>query len=174
MERIAEVLISQQEIEKRVKELGKQIEKDYAGKAPYMVCILKGSLIFFSDLIRNIDLPIIVDTMSVSSYGASTISSGNVRIKKDLVDDIAGKDVIVVEDIIDSGHTLNALCKLLSERKPASLKVATLLDKPSRRKVEFKGDYVGYEIEDKFVIGYGLDYAEKYRNLPYVGVLELS
>lgn len=174
MERIEKVLITKEQIQERVKQMGEQITKDYEGKAPYMVCILKGSIVFFADLIRNVDLPVVVDTMVVSSYGNSTISSGNVRVKKDLAEDIAGRDVIVVEDIIDSGHTLNALTKLLRDRNPASLKVVTFLDKPSRRKVEFEGDYVGFEVPDEFVIGYGLDYNERYRNLPYVGVLSLD
>ncbi len=174
METITKQLFSQQEIAEKVKEMGAQITKDYQGKEPYMVCILKGSIVFFADLIREINLPVRVDTMVVSSYGASTISSGNVKIKKDLAEDIAGKDVIVVEDIIDSGHTLFALTRLLKERKPNSLKVVTFLDKPSRRKVEFQGDYTGFEIPDEFVVGYGLDYDQKYRNLPYVGVLSLE
>lgn len=174
MEHIERVMFTQTQITEKVRELGARITRDYEGKNPYMVCILKGSLVFFSDLIRCVDLPVHVDTMEVSSYGSSTISSGNVRVKKDLAEDIAGRDVILVEDIIDSGHTLSGLTKMLKERNPASLKVVTFLDKPSRRKVEFEGDYVGYEIPDEFVVGYGLDYAQKYRNLPYVGVLSLD
>lgn len=174
MEHIERVMFTREQIEEKVKEMGAAITRDYRGKEPYMVCILKGSLVFFSDLIRAVDLPVRVDTMEVSSYGDSTISSGNVRVKKDLAEDIAGHDVILVEDIIDSGHTLGGLTKMLRERKPASLRVATFLDKPSRRKIAFEGDYVGYEIPDEFVIGYGLDYAQKYRNLPYVGVLSLD
>ncbi|MEG2675546.1 MAG: hypoxanthine phosphoribosyltransferase [Clostridia bacterium] len=174
MEKITKTLITEEVIKEKVAQLGAQITRDYQGKEPYVVCILKGSLVFFADLIRKIDLPIKVDTMVVSSYGESTVSSGNVRIKKDLYEDIVGKDVLIVEDIIDSGHTLSSLSRVLKERKPNSLKVATLLDKPSRRKVDFHGDYVGFEIPDEFVIGYGLDYAERYRNLPYVGVLSLD
>lgn len=173
-EKIREIYLDQQTIARRIAELGAQITRDYAGKQPYMICILKGSIVFYADLIRAIDLPVHVDTMAVSSYGSSTISSGNVRVRQDLAEDIADKDVIVVEDIIDSGHTLSALTKMLRDRSPASLRVVTFLDKPSRRKVEFKGDYVGFEIPDEFVVGYGLDYAQKYRNLPYLGILELQ
>ncbi|MGN0771489.1 MAG: hypoxanthine phosphoribosyltransferase [Christensenellales bacterium] len=174
MERVEKILVTKEQISERVRQMGEQISRDYAGKEPYMVCILKGSIVFFADLIRHVDLTVVVDTMVVSSYGKSTISSGNVRVKKDLAEDIAGRDVIIVEDIIDSGHTLSALTKMLRDRNPASLKVATFLDKPSRRKVEFQGDYVGFEIPDEFVVGYGLDYDERYRNLPYVGVLSVD
>lgn len=174
MERISKVLIDEERISKRVQELGRQIEKDYAGKSPVVVAILKGSIIFYADLVRNVNLPMRFDTMSVSSYGSGTESTGNVKIKKDLSKDICGDDVLLVEDIIDSGNTMKALTSLLEHRGAKSIKVCSFLDKPSRRTTDFKADYVGYEIPDEFVVGYGLDYDEKYRNLPYVGVLEIT
>lgn len=174
MERIKKVLIDEQKIEKRVQELGEQIEKDYQGKEPVVVAILKGSIIFYGDLVRKIKLPIRFDTMAVSSYGSGTQSSGNVKIKKDLSRDISGEDVLIIEDIIDSGNTMKALTSLLEHRGAKSIKVCAFLDKPSRRQVDFKADYIGYSIPDEFVVGYGLDYDEKYRNLPYVGVLEID
>ncbi len=174
MERIKKVLIDEQKIEKRVQELGEQIEKDYQGKEPVVVAILKGSIIFYGDLVRKIKLPMRFDTMAVSSYGSGTQSSGNVKIKKDLSRDISGEDVLIIEDIIDSGNTMKALTSLLEHRGAKSIKVCAFLDKPSRRQVDFKADYIGYSIPDEFVVGYGLDYDEKYRNLPYVGVLEID
>lgn len=173
MERIKKILIDEEKIAKRVEELGKQIEKDYQGKTPVVVAILKGSIIFYGDLVRKINLPMRFDTMSVSSYGAGTQSSGNVKIKKDLARDINGEDVLIIEDIIDSGNTMKALTALLEHRGANSIKVCAFLDKPSRRQVDFKADYIGYSIPDEFVVGYGLDYDEKYRNLPYIGVLEI-
>ena len=163
-----EVLISKEQIEKRVSELGAQISKDYEGKTILLIGILKGSVPFMADLMRHIDGDVEIDFMSVSSYGSSTKSSGVVRIIKDLDKSIEGKDVIIVEDIVDSGLTLAYLKSHLLSRNPASLRVCTMLDKPARRKVEFTPDYCGFEIEDKFIVGYGLDFDQKYRNLPYI------
>ena len=163
-----EVLISKEQLEKRVSELGAQISKDYEGKTILLIGILKGSVPFMADLMRHIDGDVEIDFMSVSSYGSSTKSSGVVRIIKDLDKSIEGKDVIIVEDIVDSGLTLAYLKSHLLSRNPASLRVCTMLDKPARRKVEFTPDYCGFEIEDKFIVGYGLDFDQKYRNLPYI------
>lgn len=172
MEKITKVLITKEQIAKRVAEMGAQISKDYEGKSILCVCILKGAMIFLSDLIREITVPVQLDTMQISSYGASTVSSGKVSITKDLKTDIKGKDVLIVEDIVDTGISLKTLLEMLKERQPASIKVAAFLDKPERRVNDFKGDYIGYEIPNEFAIGYGLDYAERYRELPYVGVLD--
>lgn len=166
------VMLQAEEIEKRVKELAAQMNKLYEGRKPVVVCILKGSVLFFTDLIRNMKSDVELDFMAVSSYGKGTKSSGELKIGKDLSIDIQGRDVLIVEDIIDSGNTLYHLKKMLITRQPASLNVITLLDKPERREMPMEPDYTGFVIEDKFVIGYGLDYAEKYRNLPYVGVLK--
>ncbi len=174
MERITKVLIDEEKIAKRVAELGAQIEKDYEGKEPIVVAILKGSIIFYGDLVRKIKLPIRFDTMAVSSYGSGMSSSGNVKIKKDMSHDICDKDVLIIEDIIDSGNTMKSLTALLEHRGAKSIRVCAFLDKPSRRQTDFEADYIGYSIPDEFVVGYGLDYDEKYRNLPYIGVLELS
>ena len=171
---VERIMLSRAEISARIKELAAKIDIDYAGKKPVMVCILKGSVIFFSDLIREMQTPIEIDFMVVSSYGAGTTSTGTLSVKKDLVINITGKDVLIVEDIVDSGNTLYNLKKMLATREPASLKVVTLLDKPERRQVDMTPEYCGFEIEDEFVVGYGLDYAEEYRNLPYVGVLKRS
>lgn len=168
---IAEILINEDELQKKIKELGQMITRDYAGKEPVLIGVLKGAIMFISDLIRYIDLPITIDFMAISSYGASTHSSGIVKIIKDLDHSIQDKDVLIVEDIIDSGLTLSYLRKNLIGRGPRSVKICTLLDKPERRLTDVKVDYVGFTIPDKFVVGYGLDYAEKYRNLPYIGVL---
>lgn len=165
---IEEVLFSEEQLKKRAAELGAEISKDYEGKPILLIGILKGSLPFMADLMRRIDGDVEIDFMAVSSYGSSTISSGVVKIIKDLDHSIEGKNVIVIEDIIDTGITLSYLSKYLTDKRPASLKVCTLLDKPSRRKVEFNADYVGFTIEDKFIIGYGLDYDQKYRQLPYI------
>ena len=164
-----DVMISEEEIANKVKELAKQIEKDYEGEQLLVVGILKGASVFVSDLIRKIDLDVNIDFMSVSSYGNGTESSGTVKILKDLDVDIAGKNVLIVEDIIDSGLTLSNLVKELKIRNPKSLKLCTLLDKPQRRTSNIPVDYVGFVIEDKFIVGYGIDWAEKYRNLPYIG-----
>ena len=174
MQRIKKVLIPESDIRQRVKELAAEISKDYAGETVTLICILSGASVFFADLVRELNLDVRFEFMSVSSYGAGTVSSGEVKILKDVNHPIAGKHVIIVEDIIDSGCTLSYLKRVLAQRNPASLKICTILDKPSRRKVDFKGDYVGFEIPDEFVIGYGLDYDGKYRNLRDVCVLELS
>lgn len=168
------VLISEEDIEKRVRELADQISKDYAGEEVLLICILKGSVFFTCELAKRLTVPVKLDFMSVSSYGDGTVSSGRVKIIKDLDDSIEGKNVIVIEDIIDSGRTLAHLLAVLNVRAPKSIKLCTLLDKPSRREVEVKVDYVGMTIPDAFVIGYGLDYQQRYRNLPYIGVLELG
>jgi hypoxanthine phosphoribosyltransferase len=169
---IGEVLITEEQIRAKVRELGSQISADYAGKSVTLVSVLKGSLPFMADLMRAIQIPVQIDLMEVSSYGgATTESSGLVRILKDLSSTIAGKDVLIVEDIIDTGLTLNYLIRYLRGKNPASLRICTLLDKPARRLVEIPVDYRGFEIPDQFVVGYGLDYGELYRNLRFVGVL---
>ena len=171
---VEQILYTEEELRQRVKELGCQITADYAGREPMLISVLRGSYIFMADLTRSINLDVAVDFMSVSSYGAGTVSSGQVEIKKDLSDSIEGKDLIIVEDILDSGNTLYYLLDVLRARKPASIRICTLMDKPERRVKPIKADYVGFTIPDAFIVGYGLDYAEKYRNLPYVGVLKPS
>ena len=171
---IERVLFTEAELKARVAELGAQITADYQGKKPIVISILRGSYIFMADLTRSIDLPITVDFMAVSSYGAGTSSSGQVKIVKDLSENIEGRDVIVVEDILDSGNTLSYLLKLLEARHPASIRLCTLLDKPERRTKPVAVQYSGFTIPDEFVVGYGLDYDEKYRNLPYIGILKPS
>ena len=165
-------MYSEEDIKAKVKEIAKQIEKDYAGEELLVVGILKGASVFCADLIREINLDVQMDFMVVSSYGSGTESSGTVKIIKDLDVDIENKNVLIVEDIIDSGLTLSSLVKALNTRKPKSLKLCTLLDKPERRTSDIKVDYIGYVIEDKFIVGYGIDYNEKYRNLPYIGIVE--
>ena len=169
---VEQILYTEEELRQRVKELGCQITADYAGREPLLISVLRGSYIFMADLTRSINLDVSVDFMSVSSYGAGTVSTGQVEIKKDLSDSIEGKDLIIVEDILDSGNTLYYLLDVLRARKPASVRICTLMDKPERRSKPIKADYVGFTIPDAFIVGYGLDYAEKYRNLPYVGVLK--
>ena len=169
---IQEVLFDEAALAKRIGELANEINRDYVGKAPMLISVLRGSFIFVSDLMRRITLPCTVDFIAVSSYGAGTSSSGQVRMVKDLSEDIEGRDIIVVEDILDSGNTLSYLLKLLKARKPASIKLCTLLDKPERRKVPVEVAYSGFSIPDAFVVGYGLDFDEKYRNLPYIGILK--
>ncbi len=169
-EKIASVLISKEDIEKRVAELGAQISKDYEGKEPLFVGVLKGCFIFMADLMRNVTVDCSMDFMTVSSY-EGTSSTGAVKITKDLNQDICGKDIIIVEDILDSGVTLKFLESYLMVRKPNSIRIATLADKPARRKTDIKADYACFEIPDAFVVGYGLDYNQKYRNLPYLGIL---
>ena len=169
---IASVLFTEEQLQARVAELADQINQDYAGKAPVLVSVLRGSFVFMADLVRRITLPCTVDFMAVSSYGSGTTSSGQVKIVKDLSEQIEGKDVLVVEDILDSGNTLSYLLQLLQARSPASVRLCTLLDKPSRRTKEVELHYSGFTIPDYFVVGYGLDYAEKYRNLPYIGILK--
>ncbi len=169
---IEQVLYTEEQLRSRVREVGAQITADYAGRAPMLISVLRGSYIFMADLTRAIDLDVTVDFMAVSSYGAGTTSSGQVEIKKDLSDSIEGKDLIIVEDILDSGNTLYYLMDVLRARKPASIRICALMDKPERRTKPITADYVGFTIPDAFIVGYGLDYAEKYRNLPYVGVLK--
>jgi hypoxanthine phosphoribosyltransferase len=169
---IGESLVSQEDLERRVRELGAEISRDYVGKELFLVGVLKGAVFFLSDLMRALDVPCEVDFMAVASYGSSTDSSGVVRILKDLDATIEGKDVLIVEDIIDSGLTLSYLLRMLRAREPRSLEVCALLTKPERREVDLPIRYTGFEIPNKFVIGYGLDHAERYRNLPYVAVLQ--
>ncbi len=172
-ERIS-ILLSEEEVDKRINEIGKQISKDYAGKEIHLICVLKGGVFFMCELAKRIDAPVSMDFMAISSYGADTKSSGIIKIIKDLDESIKGKDVLVVEDIVDSGRTLSYLLEMLKDRKPNSLKLCTLLDKPDRRVVDVHVDYTGFQIPDEFVVGYGLDYAQKYRNLPYIGVVHLN
>ena len=166
------VLLEEDQVDARIREIGEQISKDYAGRSVHLVCVLKGGTFFTCELAKRITVPVTLDFMSVSSYGNDTKSSGVVRIVKDLDESITDRHVIVVEDIVDSGNTLSYLLTILKERGPASLALCTLLDKPERRVVDVAVDYTGFEIPDKFVVGYGLDYAQKYRNLPYIGVVE--
>lgn len=169
---IASVLLSAEEIQARTAELGAQISKDFDGREPLFVGVLKGCFVFMADLMRSVTIPCSVDFMAVSSYGNQTTTTGAVKINKDLNQDIEGRDIILVEDILDSGVTLHYLKDYLSVRRPASITIATLLDKPARRKAPIHAAYAGFEVPDAFVVGYGLDYAEKYRNLPYIGVLK--
>ena len=168
---IERVLFTEEQLADAVAKLGAQITKDYAGKDLMVVGVLKGCAPFLVDLIRHIDLPLTMDFMAVSSYGSGTKTSGVVRILKDLNQPVEGKDLLIVEDILDSGMTLKYLTNLLSERNANSIRIATLMDKPERRKVDLHADYVGFSVPDAFIVGYGLDYAEQYRNLPYVGIL---
>ena len=168
-----EVLLSEEEVDKRIQEIGDQISRDYAGKQVHLVCVLKGGSFFMCELAKRITVPVSLDFMSVASYGNDTKSSGLVRIVKDLDESLKDKDVIVVEDIVDSGRTLSYLLEVLRGRGPKSLRLCTLLDKPDRRVVDVKVDYTGFQIPDEYVVGYGLDYAQKYRNLPYIGVVEV-
>ncbi|HIX33125.1 hypoxanthine phosphoribosyltransferase [Gemmiger sp. An120] len=169
---ILKVLYSEEELKAKCAEMGAQITKDYAGKNLLLVTVLKGAVVYFTDLMRAIDLPCTIDFMIVSSYGSGVKTSGVVKIVKDLDTDLTGKDLLIVEDILDTGLTLSYLKDMLAARNPASIRIATLLDKPDRRKADIKADYIGYRVPDEFVVGYGLDYDEKYRNLPYVGVLK--
>ena len=171
---VEEILLTGERIQARVAELGAQLVTDYAGRDPVLVSVLKGSIVFLADLVRKMEIPLSIDLMEVSSYGASTESSGQVRILKDLSMAIDGRDVIVVEDIIDTGLTLNYLLRYLHDKGPASIRICCLLDKPARRLADIAIDYRGFTIPDRFVIGYGLDYDERYRNLPYIGVLRPS
>ena len=175
MQESVSVLLSEEELDDKIREMGAQISRDYAGKQVHLICVLKGGTFFMCELAKRITIPVSIDFMSVSSYGDDTVSTGIVRIIKDLDKPIEGKDVIVVEDIIDTGRTLSYLLKVLKDRKPNSVKLAAMLDKPDRRVVDdVNVDYTGFEIPDEFVVGYGLDYAERYRNLPYIGVLHFS
>ena len=169
-----EVLIPEEDVDKRIAELGKQISEDFAGKELHLICILKGGTFFMCELAKRITIPVSLDFMQVSSYGDGTKSSGVVRIAKDLDESIEGKEVLIVEDIIDSGRTLYYLMDILHKREPKDIHLCTLLDKPERREREVEVDYSGFEIPDEFVVGYGLDYAQKYRNLPYIGVVKFD
>ena len=169
-----EVMLQEETVNRRIRELGEEISRDYEGKTVHLICILKGSVYFTCELAKRITVPVTMDFMQCSSYGAATKSSGVVRIVKDLDEPITGRDVIIVEDIIDSGRTLSHLKDLLGQMQPASLKICTLLDKPERRVTDVDVEYVGFQIEDKFVVGYGLDYDQQYRNLPYIGVVEFD
>ena len=169
-----EVLISEQEVEARIQELADQISKDYEGKELHIICILKGSIFFTCELAKRISVPVTLDFMSVSSYGSDTKSSGVIKINKDLDESILERDILVIEDIVDSGNTLSYLLEMLQNRKPSSMRLCTLLDKPERRRKPVQVDYTGFQIPDEFVVGYGLDYAQKYRNLPFVGVVKFD
>lgn len=168
------VLLSEEEVDARIQAIGEQISKDYEGKQVHLVCVLKGGSFFLCELAKRITVPVSLDFMSVSSYGSSTKSSGVIRIVKDLDDPLKDKHVIVVEDIVDSGRTLSYLMKMLQDRQPASLSLCTLLDKPDRRVIDVDVDYTGFQIPDEFVVGYGLDYDQRYRNLPYIGIVEFD
>ncbi len=175
MAETVKVLVPEEDVAKRIKELGEQISKDYAGKQVHLICVLKGGVFFMCELAKRITVPVSMDFMSVSSYGDGTKSSGVVKIAKDLDETLEGKDVLIVEDIIDSGRTLSYLIKILEDRHPNSIRLCTLLDKPERRvKKDVNVDYCCFNIPDEFVVGYGLDYAQKYRNLPFIGVVEFD
>ena len=174
MKETVRVLIPEDKVDERIAQLGEQISQDYAGKQVHLIGILKGSIFFICELAKRITVPVTMDFMSVSSYGAGTKTSGVVKLIKDLDEPISGKEVLVVEDIIDSGRTLSYLLQNLSSRHPASISLCTMLDKPERREVEVDVDYQGFSIPDEFVVGYGLDYDQRYRNLPYIGVLSLT
>ncbi len=169
---IKEVLLDEPTIQKKVKEIAGQISLDYKNKFPVIICILKGGVLFLTDLIKNISIPVELDFMALSSYGDTTKSSGVVKIKKDIDVDIAGRHVIIVEDIVDSGLTLKYINDYFTQHKPASIKICALLDKPKAHKTKIHIDYLGFEVGNEFVVGYGLDYAQKYRNLPYIGILK--
>lgn len=168
------VLLTEQQVDERIKELGEQISRDYEGKQVHLICVLKGGSMFLCELAKRITLPVSLDFMSVSSYGKDMKSSGVVRIVKDLDDPIKDKHVIVVEDIVDSGRTLSYLIEMLQKREPASIGICTLLDKPERRVTDVNVDYTGFQIPDEFVVGYGLDYDQRYRNLPYIGIVHID
>lgn len=168
------VLLSEEEVDARIQQIGEQISKDYEGKQVHLVCVLKGGSFFMCELAKRINVPVSLDFMSVSSYGSETKSSGVIKIVKDLDEPLRDKDVLVVEDIVDSGRTLSYLLEMLNDRGPKSLRLCTLLDKPERRVADVKVDYTGFQIPDEFVVGYGLDYDQRYRNLPYIGVVEFD
>ncbi len=167
------VLLTEETVDARIREIGEQISRDYAGRQVHLVCVLKGGSFFMCELAKRITVPVSLDFMSVSSYGSATKSSGVVRIVKDLDEPLKDRDVIIIEDIVDSGRTLSYLIEMLRDRHPRSLSLCTLLDKPDRRVVPVQVDYTGFQIPDEFVVGYGLDYDQKYRNLPYIGIVEL-
>lgn len=168
------VLLTEEEVDARIQAIGEQISRDYKGKQVHLICVLKGGSFFMCELAKRITVPVSMDFMAVSSYGSGTVSGGVVKIVKDLDEAIAGKDVLVVEDIVDSGRTLSYLLEMLAGRNPKSLRLCTLLDKPERRVVEVDVNYTGFQIPDEFVVGYGLDYDQRYRNLPYIGVVEFD
>lgn len=168
------ILLSEEEVDHRICQVAQQISKDYEGKEIHLICVLKGGVFFMCELAKRISVPVSMDFMALSSYGNGTVSSGTIKVKKELDEDIEGKNVLVVEDIVDSGRTLKFLLEELKKRNPASVRLCTLLDKPERRVVDIKADYTCFEIPDEFVVGYGLDYAQKYRNLPYIGVVEIE
>lgn len=172
MENKIRIMLTEQEVDDKINELGKRISEDYSGKSVHLICVLKGGIFFTCELAKRITVPVTLDFMSVSSYGDGTVSSGIVKIVKDLDESLEGKDVLVVEDIIDSGRTLKYLIEILNGRKPNSLTICTLLDKPERRTVDVDVKYSGFVIPDEFVVGYGLDYEQRYRNLPYIGIVE--
>ena len=174
MKEVVHMMLSEEEVNSKIAEMAEKIDNDYKGKSIHLICILKGSVFFCCELAKRLTIPVTIDFMSASSYGDSTESSGKLNIKKDLDESIEGLDCLIVEDIIDSGNTLSLTQKMLAERNPASLKLCTLLDKPARRETEVDVDYTGFVIPDEFVVGYGLDYAQKYRNLPYIGVAEFD
>lgn len=174
MAEMIKVLITEEEVDARIRELGEKISKEYEGKQIHLICVLKGGVFFMCELAKRITVPVSMDFMCVGSYGDGTKSSGVVRLAKDLDESIENKEVLIVEDIIDSGNTLYYLMDVLRQRKPASLRLCTLLDKPDRRVKDVHVDWTGFEIPDEFVVGYGLDYAQKYRNLPYIGVVEVA
>lgn len=169
---VEKILLSEETLARRIKEIGAKIDHDYQGKNLMMISILKGSVVFMADLMRAVSIPVKIDFMSVSSYGAGSQSSGQVKIIKDLDIPLQGVDLLIVEDILDSGITLYNIINLLKSRHPNSVKICTLLNKPERRQADIHGDYIGFDVPDEFVVGYGLDYAEQYRNLPYIGVLK--
>lgn len=169
-----EVLLPEEKINARIRELGEQISKDYAGKNVHLICILKGGSFFMCELAKRITVPVSIDFMSVSSYGSGTTSSGTIKIKKDLDEPLEGKHVLVVEDIVDTGKTLSYLVELLKDRGAADVKLCALLDKPERREVDIRADYIGFQIPDEFVVGYGLDYDQRYRNFPYIGIVKFD
>ena len=169
---MAKILFTEEDIQTRIKELGKELSEDYKDKFPVLIGVLRGAVLFYADLVKELDIHLEMNFLAISSYGSGTESTGEVRIQYDMQESIKGRHVVVIEDIIDTGLTISHLKEILAARHPASVKVCTLLDKPSRRKVEVTGDYVGFEVPNEFVVGYGLDYAGKYRNLNYIGVLK--
>ena len=169
-----EVLLPEEKINARIRELGEQISKDYAGKNIHLICILKGGSFFMCELAKRITVPVSIDFMSVSSYGSGTTSGGTIKIKKDLDEPLEGKHVLVIEDIVDTGRTLSYLVELLKDRGAADVKLCALLDKPERREVDIRADYIGFQIPDEFVVGYGLDYDQRYRNFPYIGIVKFD
>lgn len=169
-----EVLLSEEKVDKRIRELGEQLSRDYAGKSIHLICILKGASFFMCELAKRITVPVSIDFMSLSSYGSDTESSGEVKIKKDIEESLEGRNVLVVEDIVDTGRTLKYLVELLKDRGAADVKLCALLDKPERRVVDIEADYIGFSIPDEFVVGYGLDYDQRYRNLPYIGAVKFT